>query len=194
MNAPPQTKNLQSGARSTLSEVERLSGGFHSCVSARVLVANLPPLRCRNRRLDLDGSNFVCCIVTIAAPGPVFGLFYKTAMDGIAVDVLQFLDALCTSEDVEVVVTGLPEMLWSWFCFGEPGWWVLWFWVPHTTVFWLCGSFCWDERTPPPRFTCLRATDCLRALIAVASVPRSGSLTSRWTCSGMTTYPITSNR
>ena len=30
-------------------------------------------------------------------------------MDGVAVDVLQFLDALRWGEDIEVVVTGLPE-------------------------------------------------------------------------------------
>ena len=74
-----------------------------------VWVPDLSPLPSRNRRLDLDSADFAECVVAVAAPGPVFGLFDESTMDGIAVDVLEFLDALRWGEDIEVVVTGLPE-------------------------------------------------------------------------------------
>lgn len=48
--------------------------------------------------------------MTVAAPGPVFGSRDEAAMDGIAVDVLQFFDALRCAQKVEVVVTSLPEV------------------------------------------------------------------------------------
>jgi len=73
------------------------------------LFADLPPFPSRNRRLDLDGADFSHGVVTIAAPEPVFRSRDQVAMDGIAVDVLEFLDALLGSPDVEVVITGLPE-------------------------------------------------------------------------------------
>ena len=47
--------------------------------------------------------------MAIAAPGPVFGLRDESAMDGVAVDVLEFFDALRWSSNVEVIVTSLPE-------------------------------------------------------------------------------------
>lgn len=48
-------------------------------------------------------------VAAVAAPGPVFWLFDEATVDGVAVDVFQFLDALLGSANVEVVVTGLPE-------------------------------------------------------------------------------------
>ena len=50
--------------------------------------------------------------MAVAAPGPVFGVLYEAASDGIAVDVAELLDDLGLGEHVEVVVAGLPE-LWT---------------------------------------------------------------------------------
>ena len=58
---------------------------------------------------DLDSADFSGGPVVEAAPGPVFEFFDEAARDGIAVDVLELLDELGMGEDVEVVVTGLPE-------------------------------------------------------------------------------------
>ncbi len=46
-----------------------------------------------------------------AAPGPVFGLEHETARDRVAMHISQLLDELVLCQDVEVVVTGLPEVL-----------------------------------------------------------------------------------
>ena len=75
-----------------------------------VVVPDLSPLPGRNRRLDLDSSNFSRGIVAVAAPRPVFGSRDQAAMDRVAVDVLQFLDAFLGSPDVEVVIPSLPEV------------------------------------------------------------------------------------
>lgn len=48
--------------------------------------------------------------MAIAAPRPVFGLFYYTALHWIAVDVAQFFDELGTSKDVEIVIVGQPKV------------------------------------------------------------------------------------
>jgi hypothetical protein len=57
----------------------------------------------------LDASVFVEIVVTIGGPWPVFGFLYEAASDGVAVHVRQFFDSLIVGEDVEVVVTSLPE-------------------------------------------------------------------------------------
>jgi hypothetical protein len=59
---------------------------------------------------DLDSADFSGGPVVEAAPGPIFGPLDEAALDGIAVDVLELLDELGMGEDVEVVVTGLPEL------------------------------------------------------------------------------------
>jgi hypothetical protein len=60
-------------------------------------------------RFDFDRAGFAGLPVEEAAPTPVFGLFDEAAFDGVAVDVLEFLDEFGLSKDVEVVVAGLPE-------------------------------------------------------------------------------------
>lgn len=47
--------------------------------------------------------------MTVGRPAPVFGVHHEAAFDRVAVHVLQFLDPLVMSEDVEIVVAGLPE-------------------------------------------------------------------------------------
>jgi len=47
--------------------------------------------------------------MAVAGPRPIFGSRDEFARDRIAVHVLQLFDSLVTGEDVEVVVTGLPE-------------------------------------------------------------------------------------
>jgi len=59
--------------------------------------------------LDLHGTAFAAEPVTVAAPRPVLRLFHETALDGIAMHVLEFFDELGLGEDVEVIVAGLPE-------------------------------------------------------------------------------------
>ncbi len=46
-----------------------------------------------------------------AAPWPVFGALNETALDGIAVNITEFLDEFGMGQDVEVVVAALPELL-----------------------------------------------------------------------------------
>ena len=48
--------------------------------------------------------------MTIAAPGPVFGVKDEASGDWIAVDIAELFEPLGVREDVEVVVTGLPEL------------------------------------------------------------------------------------
>ena len=68
---------------------------------------------------NFDGAGFAGQPVTEATPGPVFGLFHETAFDGIAMDVAELFGELGFSEDIEVVVAGLPELFAS--AFGEFG-------------------------------------------------------------------------
>jgi hypothetical protein len=60
---------------------------------------------------DFDATGLAGEVVAVAGPGPVFGLFDVAAIDGVAVHVLQFFNVLAVGEDVEVVVTSLPELL-----------------------------------------------------------------------------------
>ena len=46
-----------------------------------------------------------------AAPRPVFGLFDEVAIYRVAVHVFELLYELVVGEDVEVVVSGLPELV-----------------------------------------------------------------------------------
>jgi hypothetical protein len=48
--------------------------------------------------------------VTVAAPRPVFGFFDESSDDWVAVDVTELLDEFGVGEDVEVVITALPEL------------------------------------------------------------------------------------
>lgn len=45
-----------------------------------------------------------------AAPWPVFGFSDEAAFDGVAVDVAELFDEFRMGEDVEVVITLLPEL------------------------------------------------------------------------------------
>jgi len=47
--------------------------------------------------------------VTISGPAPIFRFVDKASRDHIAVHVLQLFDPLVVSEDIEIVVAGLPE-------------------------------------------------------------------------------------
>jgi len=48
--------------------------------------------------------------VAVAAPGPVFGILDQGRLYGIAVDVAELFGELFLGEDVEVVITRLPEL------------------------------------------------------------------------------------
>ena len=84
------------------------------------MFADLSALPRRNGRFDLDGVGFAESVVAVGAPGPVFRFFYETSLHGVAVDVLQLLDALLRSTNVEVVISRLPEMLGSMRVLGAP--------------------------------------------------------------------------
>ena len=60
---------------------------------------------------DLDGVVFVVSVGSEAAPLPLSGLFDEAGFYGIAMHVTKFLDLFGLSEDVEVVVAGLPDEL-----------------------------------------------------------------------------------
>ena len=59
---------------------------------------------------DLHAAGFTCKVVAEAAPEPVFRLFDEAIFDGIAMDVAELFNELRVREDVEVVITGLPEL------------------------------------------------------------------------------------
>jgi hypothetical protein len=56
-------------------------------------------------------------IVAVGGPGPVFRVRHEASGDGVLVHVVELFDALVVGEDVEVVVTDLPEGSWG----GELG-------------------------------------------------------------------------
>ena len=58
---------------------------------------------------DFDDSNLSGCIVPEAGPQPFFRLINEAAIDRIAVNVSQLLNALFCRVHVEIVVTRLPE-------------------------------------------------------------------------------------
>jgi hypothetical protein len=66
----------------------------------------------------LDWVGFVVGVCAEAAPGPVFRLLYKACLDRVAMHVAEFLDSLCFAEDIEVVVTRLPDVVFC-PCAGE---------------------------------------------------------------------------
>ncbi len=49
----------------------KLERGFSFLREYEHVVPNLSPLPIRDGRLDVDSTYFACCIVTVAAPGPV---------------------------------------------------------------------------------------------------------------------------
>ena len=59
---------------------------------------------------DFDSTDFPGEPVAIAAPRPIFGILYETALDGVAMDIAKFLGELGLAEDVEIVVANLPEL------------------------------------------------------------------------------------
>jgi hypothetical protein len=59
---------------------------------------------------NLDSARLAGEVVTEATPWPVFRFFDEASFDRVAVEVAQLFDRLFVGEDVEVVVTGLPEV------------------------------------------------------------------------------------
>src|SRR6185312_6459758 len=59
---------------------------------------------------DLNSALLAREVMAKAAPGPVLGLFDETSLDGVAVQVAQLLHMFLLGKDVEVVVSGLPEL------------------------------------------------------------------------------------
>ena len=62
-------------------------------------------------RFDFYGVGFAGRVVIEAAPAIVFGFGDQAAGDWIAVDVLSLFAQLFWDRYVEVVITGLPELL-----------------------------------------------------------------------------------
>ncbi len=58
---------------------------------------------------DFDWASFAGSPMVVAAPRPVFGALDETTLDGVAMRVAEFFGELALGEDVEVVVTVLPE-------------------------------------------------------------------------------------
>ncbi len=61
------------------------------------------------KRFDLHGSFDAGCVMAKARPRPILWLFGQAADHRIPVHVSQLFYPLIFGEDVEVVVTGLPE-------------------------------------------------------------------------------------
>ena len=60
--------------------------------------------------LDLHAASFAGGVVVEAAPWPVLGLLDETSCDRVSMHVAQLLNVLLVSQDIEVVVPGLPEL------------------------------------------------------------------------------------
>ena len=58
---------------------------------------------------DLDATLFAGKVMAVARPWPVFRSFDEVSLDWIAVNVFQLLYILLMGQNVEVVVTALPE-------------------------------------------------------------------------------------
>jgi hypothetical protein len=58
---------------------------------------------------DFDNCGLAGEPMAVAAPRPVFGIFDEFALYWIAVDVAKLLRKLALREDVEIVITVLPE-------------------------------------------------------------------------------------
>ncbi len=58
---------------------------------------------------DFDWATFAGSPVVEAAPRPVFGALDEATLDGVSVCVAELFSELALGEDVEVVVTVLPE-------------------------------------------------------------------------------------
>src|SRR5208337_3701839 len=69
------------------------------------------PLARRPLRFDLYDSRLTQCIVTKAAPPPVFGMRHQSTLHRIAMKVTQLLDELLLAPHIEIVVTSLPERI-----------------------------------------------------------------------------------
>lgn len=67
------------------------------------------PSPTRPEGLNLHSAFDSCCVMPEARPRPVLRSLDKAADDRVAMHITQLLDVLVFGEDVEVVVTGLPE-------------------------------------------------------------------------------------
>jgi hypothetical protein len=120
-----------------------------------------------------DRPGFVQKVKTITAPPPLFGCADQAPLDRIAMHIPQFLHALLRGPHVEVVEAGLPERRAQNGIGNRRGW-------RASTRFFLGNK--------------ARAVRCFNTCMTVDGVPTSGSVMSRWICSGMTTYPTTTKR
>ena len=64
----------------------------------------------RSVRLDFDTAALAGSPVAEAGPRIVFRLLDQTACDRVAVDIAELLNELSLSENVEVIIAGLPEL------------------------------------------------------------------------------------
>lgn len=59
---------------------------------------------------DFDSTDFAGEPVAVGAPWPIFGILCEAALDGVAMDVAKFLCELSLTDDVEILIAGLPEL------------------------------------------------------------------------------------
>ena len=110
----------------------------------------------------------------IAAPCPLARFQHQSSFDRIAMHVAQLLDPLLVGEDDEIVEARLPD------------------------------AAAFDRSAPQRKLLAVvslaqprkqaSGDPCLMACMTTEGLPRSGSVSSRWTCSGMRTYPTTLKR
>jgi hypothetical protein len=97
----------------------------------------------------------------------------QPALHRVSVHVAQLLDAFVLSRDDEIVKAALPDV-----AGGEGG-------VPETRRSIVVSGAPAAEKAA--------GEACFKACMTTEGLARSGSLTSKWMCSGMTTYPTRTN-
>ena len=65
----------------------------------------------RSLGFDFHGTHLPCLPMTEAAPNPVSGIVHESACDRVVMNVMQLLFPFAIGDDVEVVITSLPEWL-----------------------------------------------------------------------------------
>jgi hypothetical protein len=140
-------------------------------ISAELLTTTGCPMR-----LNLYPAFSSGGIVLGAAPRPILGTRYQSALHWVLMYVFQLFHQLLFAIDVEVIVAGLPEG-------------ILGVQMPRP----LAQN---ARRAGHPVLSVLvqfLRNICFSICSATARLLRSGSLSSRCTCSGMTTNPVTWN-
>jgi hypothetical protein len=117
--------------------------------------------------IDRNDRFFARGVGAETAPAPLLRQCYQSALHRVAMHVAKLLHLLFATPDIEVIETGLPEG------------------IRHRNAG--NNSVCRERLRRRAAESTRRATPCLSAFSTTERFRRSGSLSKRWTCSGITT-------